>query len=253
MCIILSCERGARPSFELVDNCFWHNPDGAGLMWHECGAVQIAKGFTDSCELFTAIEAAPLDSPLVIHMRIATSGGVDVGTCHPFPICDDLDSLHAPNVECSAALAHNGIIIGMRTDDARGISATVAFVAGQVAPMWREDGIVTRRMRERIRLAAPRNRFAIMNADGDVYRIGSGWETVTRGIYASNDTWRDMGLFYGLDDEYRESLFDDGYRDTLEYLCGDCCGIDWCAKHGALCDGIDEAATNGGYTGFFDI
>lgn len=257
MCIILTCEKFVRPDYELVETCFYNNPDGAGLMWVEDGLVQLSKGYTDPQTLFGAIESIPKDSRLVIHMRIATSGGIDVGTCHPFPICSELELLHAPDVECPVAIAHNGVIRGIPTDDKLGISDTVAFVATTVNDLYEEAGGITKSVCRKVKRAAPNNRFAIMTSDGEVHRLGTGWESVARGIEASNDTWRfdlfskwsyswshednqwkyvenihrdDPYDFYGSDNELVESVFDT--------CCGNCTSIGSCISYGALCDDV---------------
>ena len=252
MCIILTCERGVRPSDELISDCFALNPDGAGLMWTDGGSVQISKGFMVCADLIAAIDSVPCDSPLVVHMRIATSGGIDTGTCHPFPICDSLAAMHAANVECRAAVAHNGVIRGMATDDKRGISDTIAFTAGKLNGLWRADNVVSRRMRRRIMDAAPSNRFAIMTDDGTVYRIGHGWNTVTYGIQASNDTWRwtaPRSTYYDTGRWFPDDWFDDEYADLIGFYCGDCDARGYCARHGAMCDGIDEVIGSEWYYG----
>lgn len=273
MCIILTCEPNVRPDFSLIDTCFNNNPDGAGLMWCEDGTVCTEKGFTDVWSLVEAIDSIPKSSRLVVHMRIATSGGIDVGTCHPFPICDDLDMLHSAYTECDAAIAHNGVIAGMPTDDKLGISDTVYFVSHYVNYLYHTEGI-TKGMQRRIKKAAPNNRFAIMTKDNTVHRIGIGWETVTKGIQASNATWRYDKLWVWDDydyssgyeyyeDKFGKSLYDndlndwgyrydggwggDGYYDFPGYEYEDdtvyppayvsvfdtCCGDD--CKHRATC------------------
>ena len=189
MCIILTCEPYVRPDHDLIETCFNNNPDGAGIMWCEDGVVRTEKGFSTVRSLEESISYVPKSSRLVIHMRIATSGGIDVGTCHPFPISDDLDTLHAPYMECDAALVHNGIISGVPTDAKLGISDTVYFVQHYVNTLYHEEGLTKGALR-RIKSAAPGNRFAIMTKDGTVHRIGIGWETVTKGIQASNSSWR---------------------------------------------------------------
>lgn len=254
MCIILTCESFVRPEYDLVDTCFINNPDGAGLMWCEDGRVQIAKGFTDTQSLFEAIESTPIESRLVIHMRIATSGGVDVGTCHPFPICERLEALHAANVECDAALAHNGVIAGMPTSKELGISDTVSFVSLVVNDMYVNEGI-TKSVCRRIKKAAPGNRFAIMTSDGEVYRMGAGWETVTKGIHASNDSWawskftwdwtstdwkNDWydGWDYSTDrwpDEPETGFYDSDYEEIFNTCCGDCPDKAACMSIGPVC------------------
>lgn len=245
MCIILTCEPKVRPSAQLVTDCFYSNPDGAGIMWCEDGYVQTAKGFMDETSLIEAIESVPYESPLVIHMRIATSGGVATGTCHPFPICDDLDVLHAQLTECSAAIAHNGVIAGMPTDKERGISDTVSFVSGVVNGLLEgSHGKITQRVRKAIRQAAPGNRFAIMTSDGKVYRIGDGWETVTTGIEASNSTWRYASLYsWPWDDKWKygtadEPLYGPEYQDVFDALCGDCPTKGTCMQYGPFCDDV---------------
>jgi hypothetical protein len=191
MCIILTCEKNVRPDYDLIETCFWNNPDGAGIMWVEDGRVMTSKGFMDERELYRAIEAVPMDSRLVVHMRIATSGGINVGTCHPFPVCTDLDILHASDVEGDIAVAHNGVIRGVPTDNKKGISDTVWYVSHTVNDLYRQNGYhVTKSMLRHIKEQAPGNRFAVMTKDGAVYRVGVGWETVTKGIQASNSGWR---------------------------------------------------------------
>jgi len=241
MCIILTCESNVRPTHDLVESCFFGNPDGAGIMWVEGGRVQISKGFMSAPQLIQAIESTPTESPLVIHMRIATSGGIDVGTCHPFPVCSDLDVLHAANVECDVAVAHNGIIKGMRTDEKLGISDTVTFVSEYMTDLYR--GSVTKGVKRRMREIAPNNRFAVMTKDGGVYRVGDGWETVTSGIQASNSTWRwtYMDLYDyedGYCDGFDEPMYGPEYDDAFDMCCGQCKHIGSCMQYGPMCDEV---------------
>lgn len=256
MCIILTCEQNVRPTHELLETCFWNNPDGAGIMYVEDGKVQVEKGFMDLEFLEDAIDSIPKNSRLVIHMRIATSGGINSGTCHPFPICDDLDLLHAPYSECDAALVHNGIISHMYTDAKRGISDTVSFVSSVVNNLYLSEGLTKSSLR-RIKRAAPGNRFAIMTSDGKVYRLGEGWNTITKGIQASNKTWqyekqyatydtrwstwslrnycygeRTSYYYYGEDQEELEYLYD--------FYCGNCKCKGTCMAYGPTCDDIGE-------------
>lgn len=254
MCIILTCEKSCRPDSTTISTCFSNNPDGAGIMWVEDGRVQTSKGFMDKRSLEDAIESVPMDSPLVIHMRIATSGGIDVGTCHPFPVSRDVEILHAPDVECNAAVMHNGVILGEPTDDKHGISDTVHFVSHTIADMWRKDNHVTRKMRRRIMDEAPGNRFAILTSDGTVYRLGHGWESVSHGIEASNGTWRytkhlyyDWGRYadgWGYSDGWDcwgGTAYDDMkdfetlYEAAIDDVCGGCPHMWQCKVFGVEC------------------
>ncbi|MBQ3339812.1 MAG: hypothetical protein IJG82_09535 [Atopobiaceae bacterium] len=248
MCIILTCKPNTRPSSDLVANCFYNNPDGAGIMWVENGRVQTSKGYMSEDALEKAIASVPKESPLVIHMRIATSGGVSAGTCHPFPVSKSLTVLHAENTECDAAVAHNGVIKGMHTNAKLGVSDTVTFVSDVIARMWRRDNKVTRKMKRRISAAAPNNRFAILTKSGNVYRIGDGWESVSPGIEASNSSWRYSRLSYVDDldwadvkyDYYRDSGYSASYRDVFDFWCKDCPNCATCLAYGACCDDIAD-------------
>lgn len=279
MCIILTCEKFVRPEYEVIDRCFTSNPHGAGIMWCEDGDVVISKGYTTAQDLWQAIENVPNESRLVVHMRIATSGGIDAGTCHPFPVCDDLDILHAPNVECEAAVAHNGIISGMPTDTTKGISDTISFVSSVVLPLYLSGNHkFTKSARRNIKRNAPGNRFALMTCDGEVFRLGAGWETIDKGVYASNDSWRYESLLgsWNLDDwddldewseyswsdssskgnskDYYDKYDDFGVADyfppSFRYLtnhekevlfdnfCGDCDERCVCRAYGPCCDDV---------------
>lgn len=262
MCIILTCEKYVRPDYELVENCFAGNPDGAGIMWCENGVVNVAKGFTDPQALFAAIESVPMDSRLVIHMRIATSGGIDTGTCHPFPICNRMEAIHAANVECDAAVAHNGVIRWCPTE--KGMSDTIYYVMNVINPLYRSQGMTKATLR-RIKEQAPNNRFAVMTSDGEVHRLGVGWETVTKGIQASNSSWRWSSIWdrWGLNDtddswssewqdewederpdlylysgHYYHELTPDEEDVLFDHFCHGCSSMATCMKYGPMCDDI---------------
>ena len=51
-----------------------------------------------------------LDTTMVFHFRISTSGNIDKGNCHPYPVSSDTNKLRLVNCETNLAVAHNGII-----------------------------------------------------------------------------------------------------------------------------------------------
>lgn len=240
MCIILTCAPNVRPSHDMLETCFWNNPDGAGLMWIENGKVQTSKGYEYASDLLGMVDSIPTDSPLCVHMRIATSGGIDGAVCHPFPVCDSLEALHALDVECGAALMHNGVIAGMPTDEKQGISDTVSFVSSVVAPIMGRRAHVTRHAAHVIRDAAPGNRFAILTSDGAVTRIGAGWQTVRNGIYASNDSWRRDRWAHLAPAWSYDRRYDYEYADVIEDMCDGCSMCATCAAYGPICDDIAD-------------
>lgn len=235
MCIILTCDPNKRPTADLLETCFDNNPDGAGVMWIEDGAVQTSKGYMGLDDLLNVVSFVPIDSPLCIHMRIATSGGIDASVCHPFPICDSLDAMHALDVECGAALMHNGIIAGVPTDDMHGVSDTVKFTMTTVNNLFERYHHTCKRMKDGMRRAAPGNRFALLESDGTMTRIGDGWNTVTDGIQASNRSWRrPVFMPHAWKTPYSDA---DEWAD-LEYIecCNECALLGSCMEYGPACD-----------------
>lgn len=242
MCIIITCDAGRRPSYDTILNSFAANPDGAGLAWIEGGSVQTSKGYFDSYDYMQAIDNVPKDSPLLLHMRIGTSGGYDADVTHPFPITKSVDVLHALDVSCPIAVAHNGVL-PYKGDVARHISDTMEYIRTVLVPLSknrivRANGGLARSHYARVRIAdtSRGSKIALIDAGGQVARIGKGWVTVSDGIYASNQSYRrydgwltnsrwddGSGTAFDLDsDAYNTwgrdyDAFDDGYYLSSRY------------------------------------
>lgn len=115
MCVIIVKKAGVSMDcvdYETVRACWQANPHGAGFMYAREKKVHIFKGFMTLDSLWEAIAVAKVqeNEPLVIHFRIATSGGVNKEMCHPFPLVPDTKKLRSTSVVCTAALAHNGVL-----------------------------------------------------------------------------------------------------------------------------------------------
>jgi hypothetical protein len=94
-----------------------------------------------------------------------------------------------------------------------------------------------------------------MTSDGEVYRLGAGWETVTKGIHASNDSWawgrfvwswskndtedwEDGWNYYSDDswpDEPEQGFYDSDYEEIFNMCCGDCPERGVCMSLGPTC------------------
>lgn len=203
MCIILSCAAGVRPATSTIEECFYMNPDGAGLMYPDGGLVQIRKGFMDLDTYLAAIADVPEDVPLVLHMRIGTGGGNTPGLTHPFPVVDSLDMIRATNSSVPLAVAHNGVLRDYQAAVKPGVSDTVAYVRDVAlylandAEVRRCGGLaVSRLAADMLRDSSQGSRLAIMDGHGNVRLTGAGWEDVQPGIHASNDSWRPFEPVY---------------------------------------------------------
>jgi len=117
MCVIFCTdhEKPVRPTPEMVEQAFNHNPAGAGIAWRRGGTVDEsgqmqggelcwAKGLELEA-IQTLVKNAPL--PFVCHFRIPTVGGKRQDLCHPFPIHKDAP-LYLEGVTPGYVLFHNG-------------------------------------------------------------------------------------------------------------------------------------------------
>lgn len=246
MCIILTCDAGIRPDSDTLETCWRGNPDGAGFAYATGESVEISKGYMTYSGLHDALRTVPVDVPLIIHFRIGTSGGYGPEVTHPYPVTDDLDALHALDVSCPVALAHNGIL-PYDTDDASGVSDTVAYVRRVVSrvarqrPVRRHGGLcVSHKAYRTLRRTSQGSRLALIDATGHLLRVGDGWETVSPGIYASNGGWRSSisryATAYGPFGAYGWYDCDSGFYDLPSYCYG-CDAYEYCREEGPFCEG----------------
>lgn len=243
MCIILTCDANRRPSDDVLRTCWIGNPDGAGFAYATGDTVELSKGYMTYESLHASLATVPATAPLIIHFRIGTSGGYGPEVTHPYPVIRDLTALHALDVSCPVAIAHNGIL-PYAADDARGVSDTVAYVQCVVARLSRQcvvrahGGLCESKMaRKYLRRTSQGSRLALIDASGHLLRIGEGWETVEPGIYASNATWRPhktryASLYGAFADEWHDT--DSGYYEMQDYCYG-CDAYEICRENGPLC------------------
>ena len=111
MCIIIYKPKNTKlPDKKTLQTCFNNNADGAGFMYIQDGEVKISKGFFKFKELYKQLISIKDETPMVLHFRITTQGGVRADCCHPYPLSDNMHELRRLNTSCSVGVAHNGII-----------------------------------------------------------------------------------------------------------------------------------------------
>lgn len=178
MCIIVYKPKGAPlPSQNLLSDCFHHNPDGAGIMFHDPRrGLIIRKGMMNSDEFLRVCDRLrPCcdDIPVVIHCRWATHGGVQPGLCHPFPIDNRrniLTALVPRNVKM--AVVHNGVIPQWSGKD-QDVSDTLLYVQNELYPALRDDPDYLSDPRHRRHLAdTSMSRLTFMDSGGNVTLVG---------------------------------------------------------------------------------
>lgn len=254
MCIIVVKPSGnPLPTWATLQNCFNNNPDGAGFMYNDKGIVKIRKGFMDWNEFYKAFkeEKKTFDwenATVVFHFRIKTHGEVSRECCHPFPITRDLKRLRKTEVTTKYALAHNGVISGMKTDTRT--SDTMAYIMSIVAPCVKMcDSIDDKNMESIITTTLGSSRLALLDGEGHLKLYGHFIEK--DGIYFSNSTYVNYDSYYGwlakpttsplYTQNKRTAWASKNYRYPKWDACKTCSWKSQCASYGAECADESEA------------
>lgn len=188
MCIIAIYEGGARPTADSVKTMMKNNADGAGIAWAQDGSVHAVKGLTTAAAVMDIVAGIPVGSAIVFHARIATSGGVYGGMCHPFPVSRKIAPTAAAWSATSSAFFHNGILRAWTPSTASRSSDSAVFCSDVVAPLQ----LLGRARRDIIlhKIAvSTASKFAIVDPDGHISRLGDGW-VFDGGVWYSNHTFR---------------------------------------------------------------
>lgn len=187
MCIIAIYDGGARPTVDSVKTMMKNNADGAGLAWAQDGCVHAVKGLTTAAAVMDIVAGIPVGAAIVFHARIATHGGVYSGMCHPFPVSRKIAPTAVAWSSDSSAFFHNGILRAWSPSAASRLSDSAVFCAEVVAPVQllgraRRD-IILHKM-----ATATASKFAIIDSDGHISRLGDGW-VFDGGVWYSNHTF----------------------------------------------------------------
>lgn len=142
MCIICIKKPGYdMPSETTLENMWYANPDGAGIMYtNGTDKVTIKKGFMSYNEFIAGVEAMKKaidvrNEAVVLHFRIGTSGGNVAGNTHPFPISEKVSDLKKLSLKTNLGIAHNGII--SITPSQKDISDTMEYIKSRLMPIYR--------------------------------------------------------------------------------------------------------------------
>lgn len=186
MCIAIVVPAGVpRPTREQHKAFDAANPHGCGVAWLDTTGnrprVRWAKGMYTPDSMFEFIEQLP-EGPILLHYRIASSGGVSAELCHPFPVAR-VPALTLTGV-AKSVLIHNGTWSALDrepidydsegkalpTSDTR-VMASIAYgsIVGLKALSWHYG------------------KMAILHADGTI-DMGGTWHTKD-GIHYSNLHW----------------------------------------------------------------
>lgn len=209
MCIaIYSLKGNDIPNEDILKNCYLNNPDGAGFAFNKDGKVQIVKGFMSFDSFISSFKKynekySFKDRGVLIHFRIATHGGVNVGCCHPFPISSNEKLLKKTILVSDYAVIHNGIIF-LTADKKSSLSDTMLFIKDYLTKISSNRGWFYNKKNTELIYELTDSKMAVLNGNGDI--------TATEGFHKGDD-----GNYYS-NTSYKSAHF--GFYDDLFY--GDC-------------------------------
>jgi len=201
MCIIAIKNKGINmPNEQTLETMFKNNSDGAGFMYAVDNKVIIQKGYMTFHSFMSALKKLEqrynlTELPIVMHFRIATSGQVDAGTCHPFPIAGKRKYLRRQYTETDIGVVHNGIIPIASPDN---MSDTMQYVKER---LWeykkRQCNFYTHRKWQKRIEKEIMSKMVFLNNSGDIYMIG---DFITDdGMVYSNRSYEERSFIFGYD------------------------------------------------------
>lgn len=190
MCIAIYIPAGKDIKDEQIKNAFANNSDGAGVMHYDrLGQVHYTKGFMDVDSLINYWRKSTSSKyPRAIHCRIATSGKISKGCCHPFPITDDLDDMLKPSgIGMNGCLIHNGVFHKYTPKEGMlsKYSDTMIFTQKVMYPLHTilHNGGVEELLDDMT------SRVLVFLPNFEVHKYGTWKFNEENGFYASNDTY----------------------------------------------------------------
>ena len=231
MCIIAIKDKGIKlPNEKTLETMFRNNPDGAGFMYAKDGKVVIRKGFMTFKTFKSALDKiCDIDNlPLVMHFRIATSGNIDAGTCHPFPISNRRKVLRKTSYITDVGVCHNGII---PISAPHNMSDTMQYIAQKLYyyQKLQKDFYVQKSYIKRIEQEI-QSKMVFLTGTGDIFKIGE-FISENDGMVYSNTSYKEKSFIPFLYDSWFDTDYFssallcpiEGYIQDFEGNLIDCC------------------------------
>ena len=192
MCLIAVKKQGVKlPDKTQLENGYKNNPDGVGvaILRNNENRIYIKKDFNDFDDFYKwAGKNIDINDLAIIHFRLATSGKVDIGNRHPFPITRNKLLLRKTELLCNFAVAHNGILSDYSVKDKK-YSDTQKFILDILAGLkYKLDNEAILKL---IKNYIGSDKLAIINA---IHRklILIGEYIEDNGIFWSNNGYKDI-------------------------------------------------------------
>jgi predicted glutamine amidotransferase len=185
MCIAILKTRDGVITDDILRNCFKNNPNGSGVAYVHDNQLYVVKGIFNVDEFVDTVHKAESLSDngnILIHCRISTSGLIDTDNSHPHVVND------------STVLIHNGILdIDVPKNSKK--SDTVLFIERYLKDLpvdFIYNKAILKLIEDRI---GSNNKFIFLNTNGDYAIVNESAGHWSNGVWYSNNSYEDYGLF----------------------------------------------------------
>ena len=226
MCIIVIKPAGVKmPATTTIENCWYNNNDGAGLMYAAGGSVHIQKGYMALKDFKNALKQLEksidvTSVPMVLHFRITTHGETAPGNTHPFPVTEKLPLLQMIKFKAPLAVAHNGIIdIKPSKKD---ISDTMEYIVSQLAPLYQlKKDFYRQDAGKKLVYNFIKSKMVFLDGTGRIETVGD-FITDNDGILYSNSSYKARTIYYNWDLwNYGANWYECSYGKYMTWLTED--------------------------------
>ena len=191
MCVIAVKPAGVKwPPVKYLRNCYWSNPDGAGLAWVDAKGLHIKKGYFTWASLQQEF-AALRDYPVILHCRIATHGSVSTQNCHPFLLSNGV------------AMAHNGIIDVEPMD--KDMTDSETFGKRFIEKFTLEE-LGQPHIKELLELSIGYSKIALLSKDGTITILNEHLGDTFKGVLFSNESFEDRRKYNAFGYSHHEDV-----------------------------------------------
>jgi len=224
MCIIAIKPAGINmPATTTIENMWYNNRDGAGLMYAKDGNVHIEKGFMTLKDLKKALKRLEktidvVNTPIILHFRITTHGGTSPGNTHPFPVTEKLPLLRMTKCKAPLAVAHNGIIDIKPSQ--KDISDTMEYIISQLAPLYQlKKDFYKQPAGKKLIYNFTKSKMAFLDGAGRIETIGD-FITGEDGLMYSNASYKARTVYYKWDiwEDYSLRWYEPEHGKYLSWL-----------------------------------
>ena len=219
MCIIAVKPKGQTISKETLQTCWDNNSHGAGMMYVLNGKIHVIKELKSFKKFYNEFKfiSDNLDLNIVLHFRIATSGGINDRNIHPFKISDN------------AFFCHNGILDIDVPKDSKDNDTRIFnnLILKQLPIDFYNNPAILQLIEMSI---GYNNKFVILDKEGDYHILNEDAGQWSDGCWFSNGTfnsyrytnknskWDRDDWFYNSKSQYS----DDWDFDEVKYPCDEC-------------------------------